>query len=133
MAATNGAAIADSQGVGTITNDDNTPPVARDDNISAIAVGAVISVYPLSNDTDADGHALTLTSYAPSSSPISASWNAASRRMQISASFAGSYWITYTVSDGFGGTDTASINITVNPAQCVDPLCSPDADPGGGV
>lgn len=124
-AATNGAAIADSQGVGSITNDDNTPPIAYNDVANA-EVFKRVSVYPRANDSDADGHAITLTTYTPSHG-ASVQWSASAKRMDITpTSTASSQWVDYAISDGNGGADTARININVSQnSSCGFPPCIP--------
>ena len=124
-AATNGATIADSQGVGTIANDDNTPPVARNDSANT-EVFELVSVYPLANDSDADGHTITLTGYT-SSHGATIQWHASIKRMDITpTSSASSQWVDYTISDGQGGTDTGRINLNVSQnSSCGHPPCIP--------
>lgn len=121
--ATNGATISDSQGVGYITNDDNTPPVAVNDSASG-AVFSMLSVYPLSNDSDPDGHTLTLTSHTASPN-LFAAWDATAKKMSVRALTAGSHWVNYTISDGHGGTDTGRINVTATGGGCGPPPCIP--------
>lgn len=112
--ATNTATISDSQGVGSIVNDDapNNPPVAVTDNVSTTFPNA-INVYPLANDTDADGHTITLTSQTPSAG-LATTWIASQKRLRIEPLLTGGRYVNYTISDGHGGTDTGRINVTVN-------------------
>ena len=126
-AATGGATISDAQGIGTIINDDpvNSPPTPANDSI----VGDSLTTYtinPLANDTDPNGHSLTLTGYTPSSSNLTVSWNASQQRMSVSGP-PGFFHIIYTVSDGHGGTASARINIEFRQSGgCADPPCFPD-------
>ena len=124
--ATNGATIADSQGVGTIINDDpNLPPKAGGNSVNG-EVFETLTVYPLANDSDPEGHAITLTGYTASSSSVSVTWNAASGRMDIRVTIEGTHWVDYTISDGHGGTDTGRINISVTSnSSCGHPPCLP--------
>lgn len=128
-AATGGAAIAGGQGVGTITDDDNTPPVARTDAVNMTVLHAQF-INPLANDSDADGHTLTLTNYTTSSG-VNASWNAASRQMRIFPGIVGPAWIDYTISDGNGGTDTARIHVNIQPNNSCGSGNCPPPPPGG--
>lgn len=126
--ATNGATIADSQGIGTIITDDvNFLPVAVNDSASG-ETSQNLTVYPLSNDSDPNGHTLTLTSYSSSSSDLIASWNASQKKMTLTGVAPGSYYVDYTIIDGFGGSDTGRINvsITFSGGGCPSPPCLPD-------
>lgn len=126
-AATNGATIADSRGVGTITNDDvppNNPPIARDDGVE-MKVLERKNIYPLANDSDPDGHAITLTDYTVHGG-IAVQWHASTKRMEIRAISAGNFTIFYTISDGHGGTDTGRISVRVtSSSSCSLPPCFP--------
>ncbi|MFC7047853.1 Calx-beta domain-containing protein [Emcibacter nanhaiensis] len=105
--ATNGATISDSQGVGTITNDDNVAPVANNDSVTAIQASQV-TVNVVSNDTDANGDSLTVTSVSADYCTIYSSTS-----LDCSAGPTGTRTFTYTISDGFGGTDTGTVTLTV--------------------
>ena len=125
---TNGATIADSQGVGTIIADDvNLPPVANNDTAGG-EVNDFITVYPLSNDSDPNGHTLSLTSYSSSSPDLIANWNASQNKMTLTGVAPGSYHVDYTIIDGFGGSDSGRINVSVtfNGGGCPFPPCLPD-------
>ena len=112
--ATGGATIADSQGQGTITDDDpaNQPPVARDDGTSVYNLGYV-SIDVLRNDSDPDGDPLTITSVSPPS--LGAAFITTNGRITYSATggFRGTDSFTYTISDGRGGTDTATVPVSI--------------------
>lgn len=128
--ATNGATISGSQayGTGTIIADDvNLPPVASNDTAGG-EVNGFVTVYPLSNDSDPNGHTLTLTSFSSSSPDLSAHWNASQKKMTLTGHAPGSYYVDYTIIDGFGGSDTGRINvsITFNGGGCPSPPCLPD-------
>ena len=126
--ATGGATIADSQGVGTIITDDvNLPPVASNDSASG-DVNDFITVYPLANDSDPNGHTLTLTSFSSSSPDLSAGWNASQKKMTLTGHAPGSYHVDYTIIDGFGGSDTGRINVSIvfSGGGCPFPPCLPD-------
>jgi len=86
----------------------NTPPVASDDVVRIRA--GVNSIAVLDNDTDANGNALT----------ISETTNGAHGAVAISgnflnytpnATFTGMDTFTYTITDAFGGTDTAEVKV----------------------
>lgn len=112
--ATNTATISDSQGVGSIVNDDapNNPPNAVNDYVTVVFPNAV-NVYPLSNDTDPDGHTITLTSQSPGPG-LMTTWYASQKRLRIEPTLTGNRYVNYSISDGNGGTDSGTIYVTVN-------------------
>ncbi|WP_168210512.1 Ig-like domain-containing protein [Persicimonas caeni] len=100
----------------TITIDAvNDAPVATDDTASTDEdVAASFDV--VGNDSDVDGDALTVTiTGAPANG--TASVNGGSIDYTPAADFNGTDTLTYEVSDGNGGTDTATVTITVNPVN----------------
>lgn len=121
--ATNGATISDSQGVGTINNDDtNQPPNAANDNAGTVVLYETKYVYPLTNDSDPEDDPITLTDY---SEPVGVvvDWNASLERMSIASGTSGTKNISYTISDGSGGTDTATVTIDVEMPTCGGRVC----------
>ncbi len=109
-----GATISDGRGIGVINNDYvNSPPVAVNDHASGTESRAVY-LAPLTNDSDPDGHALTLTVLAKSSSALSVLWSAGNGLMELYAPYSGSYWVDYRISDGYGGTDTARVSLSLS-------------------
>lgn len=94
----------------------NTPPVAVDDDASA-SVGTAQAIFVRTNDTDANGHNLTITSV---STPTGGSVSIASGGSYViytAPTSAGFYSFNYTVSDGNGGTDTATVSIEVTSGE----------------
>ncbi|MEM1255078.1 MAG: tandem-95 repeat protein [Cyanobacteria bacterium P01_H01_bin.21] len=93
----------------------NTPPVAGDDS-GTVDEDAQITLNVLANDTDADNDSLSLVSVLPGSNGTTAIVG-----NQVlytpNADFNGTDSFSYTVSDGNDGTDTATVNITVNPVD----------------
>jgi VCBS repeat-containing protein len=100
----------------------NNPPDALDD-AAAVDEGGTITVLNggatnvLANDTDADGHPLTVISFTqPANGTVTVGRNGT-----FSYSHDGgettSDSFTYTVSDGHGGTDTATVNLTITPVN----------------
>ncbi len=108
--ATAGATISDSQGIGTIITDEiNIPPVAANDSAGA-SINTMKIVSVLSNDTDADGHTLTITGITGSTT---CAIQPNLTQLGCIHNAPGTFVSTYTVSDGFGGTDTATMTFTV--------------------
>lgn len=93
----------------------NDFPVAINDaNLSATG-GEPLDIAPLANDSDPDGDPLTLDSLASGPFHGSATINASNNTLTYTADlgFDGSDTILYVVSDGHGGSATASIVISV--------------------
>lgn len=94
----------------------NTSPVAQDDNATTEEdCPAVVRV--LTNDLDADGHALTVV-HATQGDHGSVNINPDGALVYTpSANFNGSDTFSYTVSDVCGATATAVVNIVVTPVN----------------
>ncbi|MDJ0761221.1 MAG: Ig-like domain-containing protein [Woeseiaceae bacterium] len=89
----------------------NSPPNAVNDTASVAEFGSAY-VYVLTNDSDPDNDTLTITSVTQSAN-ASVSISGGGTRLLISGLFPGTFPATYTISDGNGGTDTATVSITV--------------------
>ncbi|WP_050529156.1 Ig-like domain-containing protein [Pseudaestuariivita atlantica] len=96
------------------TDDTNEAPVAVDD-FATTTVGEAVTVAHLLNDTDADGDTLTTVGVVgPANGTIALSSDTGSVTYTPNPGYVGSDSFTYTVSDGNGGTDMGTVNITVN-------------------
>ncbi|MBW7882604.1 MAG: tandem-95 repeat protein [Caldilineaceae bacterium] len=97
----------------------NDAPVAADDAYStdedvALTIGAP---GVLVNDSDVDGDALSVASYTqPANGTVVANPDG-SFTYTPDANFNGVDTFDYTISDGNGGSDTATVTITVNPVN----------------
>ena len=98
--------------VDVIGPDENTPPVATDD-AATTSEDVATTVPVLGNDTDADGDPLTIVSVGKALHGTVAIAGPGFVRYEPSSRFSGSDRFTYTVSDGFGGTATATVAIEV--------------------
>ena len=97
----------------TITvNNVNDPPVANDDTATVEEDSSNNSLNVTANDTDIDGNTLTVTTATAGNGSVTPSGG--SVIYTPDANFNGQDTISYTVSDGNGGTDNASVNVTVN-------------------
>jgi uncharacterized delta-60 repeat protein len=93
---------------------DNRPPVAVND-VAVAGFNAPVVVAVLANDSDPDGNPLTVAiATAPANGTAVANPNG-TVTYTPNAGFTGVTTFTYTVSDGQGGTSTASVNVTVSP------------------
>jgi len=89
----------------------NRPPVAVND-LALVTNGVPRVLEPLGNDSDPDGDALTLVNAVASNGTVSINPGGTNLTFTATNSFSGT--ITYTVSDGYGGFDTATINVVGN-------------------
>lgn len=90
----------------------NAAPVAGDDYAST-TVSLSQSIFVLSNDTDANGHTLTVTGVSNVTGGSATVPSGGAYVDYMAPAMAGSYSFTYTVSDGNGGTDTGLVTIDV--------------------
>jgi VCBS repeat-containing protein len=100
----------------------NTDPNAADDSI-ALAYNTPSLIDVLSNDTDAEGHTLSITATTNGANGVVSIVNGQVQYTPITG-FAGTDTFSYTVSDGNGGSDTASVTVTVASDPNVDPANS---------
>lgn len=104
----------------------NTPPVAADDSVATNEDTPLVitAAELLGNDTDTDGHTLTISNLSQPSNGILTDNGDGSFTYTPNANFNGTDGFTYTVDDGNGGVDTATVAITVDPQPSVplDPI-----------
>ncbi len=107
----------------SITSSTNDPPNAVDDSATVDEDNSV-GVAVLSNDSDPDGDTLTLQSYGqPSNGSVSD--NGSLITYTPDANFNGTDSFNYTINDGNGNTDTATVFVTIN-AVNDNPVASDD-------
>jgi len=96
----------------------NDPPVAANDAATTAEDTPVTlsAATLLANDTDADGNPLTITSVQAAVNGTVAIV-AGNVVFTPAANYNGPASFTYTVSDGQGGTSTATVNLTVTPVN----------------
>ncbi|MBV7409941.1 Ig-like domain-containing protein [Maritimibacter sp. DP1N21-5] len=94
----------------------NSNPDAVDDTASTIA-GTPVTFNVLANDTDPENDPLQITQLigAPANGTLTAGANPGEFIYTPNAGFIGTESFSYTISDGNGGTDTASVTIDVTP------------------
>lgn len=100
----------------------NVAPVATDDLVVA-KPGRTVAVDVLSNDLDTDGDTLSLEGDPVSSDPSLGVSTRAGRLVLNLPAKEGNHSVTYTVSDGRGGTDTGTVTVQVsNDAPLANPV-----------
>lgn len=104
----------------------NRPPNASDDSATTDQ-GQAVNINVLQNDSDPDGNTLTIADYNRTSAQGgTVQCENGVCRYTPPAGFSGSDRFSYTVSDGRGGTDTATVTITVNPPPNRAPTAQDD-------
>ena len=97
----------------------NRAPVAQDDEGPEVKFGGSVEIDAATltaNDADADGDTLTVTAVSnPQHGTASLSGGTVTFEHDGESDAAEGYAFTYTVSDGNGGTDTATVSGTVEP------------------
>ncbi len=94
----------------------NGDPTAQADSVALDEDTGPATIAVLANDTDPDGDPLSIASVSdPAHGMAIAGASAVTYRPDVD--FAGSDTFTYAISDGQGGSDTASVTITVNPVN----------------
>ncbi len=92
----------------------NHTPVAEADTGIIVPGPGAVTMMPLANDTDPDGDSLTITAVgAADFGSVSISAGGGSVIYTPVAGFSGEDAFSYTVSDGFGGTDTGIVRFEV--------------------
>ena len=106
----------------TVTVSVNTPPVANVDEITTNK-NTNITVNVTSNDTDADGDSLTVSSSSATNGTIVIQ-NDGTLLYTPTTDYAGSDTISYTISDGRGGSANSTVTVTINtpPVANVDEI-----------
>jgi subtilisin-like proprotein convertase family protein len=94
----------------------NDPPVAEDDTATTDE-DTVVDIDVLANDTDADGDPLTVDSFTQGANGTVVDSGSGILTYTPDANFNGSDSFTYTINDGRGGTDTATVNVTISPVN----------------
>ncbi len=98
----------------------NTAPIAQDDAAVVDEDGSVV-IDVLGNDSDADGDALSISSLGTAAQGSVVDNGDGTVTYTPDAGYDGADSFTYTVQDGQGGSDTASVSITVNDTDVPPP------------
>jgi hypothetical protein len=97
----------------TVTVEANQPPTANDDSASTTE-GSPVAVDVLNNDSDPNGDDLTINSFTQPDDGTVEQTGPGRLRYTPDGGFTGGDSFNYTISDGNGGTDSATVTITVN-------------------
>ena len=102
----------------------NIPPVANDVNVITDE-DIPVTFNPTANDTDPDGDPLTIIAFDPNSAEGGTIVDNGNNLLTYTplTNFNGADSIKYTISDGKGGTDSATVFITVNAVNSA-PVCT---------
>jgi hypothetical protein len=103
----------------------NDAPVAEDDVIVVPEDATSATLDVLVNDSDVDGDDLTITSASVSGGSVSINSDGTLAYTPVS-DFTGTVTVTYTISDGNLGTDSATATVTVSPVSDA-PVAEDDA------
>ena len=110
----------------------NNAPVAMDDEAETDE-GESVTINVLANDTDADGDRLTITDATDGNSgTVDVATDGSSVTYTPNADFHGEDQFMYTVSDGQGGTDTATVMVDVMEVDAGDGDSPRSSGSGGG-
>ena len=91
----------------------NNPPAAQDDNASTY-LGTAVTINVLSNDSDPDGDPLSVTGTSNGPAHGSVTINGDNTVTYTpNSGYIGADSFDYTISDGFGGNDTATVTIDI--------------------
>jgi hypothetical protein len=96
----------------------NEPPDAIDDRATVDEGSAPVPIDVLANDTDPNGDVLTIEAVTQGAHGVVAiAGGGAGLTYAPDARYTGTDSFTYTIGDGNGGTDTATVSITVIPLR----------------
>ncbi|WIX33732.1 Ig-like domain-containing protein [Salinicola sp. JS01] len=114
-----------------VAGDDNADPTAANDALTTTEDTA-LTITPatlLSNDRDVDGDSLTITSVSGAQNGSVVLNADGTITFTPAADYNGNASFTYTVSDGQGGTDTATVGVRVTPVNDAPVAGDDNADP----
>ncbi len=99
----------------------NRSPVATNDLVS-VTENVTTTIYPLVNDTDPDGNPLAIISVTTTNGTVTYA-SGTNVLFTPATNFTGSVTLSYSISDGHGGTASAFIFVTV---ANIPPVANPD-------
>lgn len=96
----------------------NRPPLAVNDS-ATVNQGGSVTISVLSNDSDPDGNNVTISSVGAAAHGV-ATKSGSSILYTPTATYTGTDSFNYTINDGFNGTATATVTVTVKPVTSVN-------------
>ena len=93
----------------------NAPPVANPDNATTV-VNTPVTTTVLANDTSPESYGLTVTSATNGAHGTTVVNSGTTVTYTPTSGYTGTDSYTYTISDGHGGTATATVSVTINSA-----------------
>ena len=115
--ASDGNGGTDTANVTVTVTPSNSPPNAVNDSTTVNEDSSGNSINVLSNDTDPDGDTLSITTWTQGTRGSVSCAGSNCTYSTTSANYNGSDSFTYTISDGNGGSDTATVNVTISPVN----------------
>ena len=107
-------------GTATVTVLENRMPVLGADSAATVS-GRPVSVNVLANDADPDGDVLSLTGASVSSGSGTVSYSGSTVNFTPAVSFVGVATVSYSVSDGRGGSATGTLTVQVRqPVEVIE-------------
>jgi len=94
----------------------NPAPTANNDSVTTAEDTPIPAINVLGNDVDPDGDPLTVTAASAPNGTVTINPDGTLNYVP-NANFNGTDVITYVISDGNGGTSTASVTVTVTPVN----------------
>ncbi len=111
---TDSGGLTDSDSIAiTVVNTANTAPVANPDTASTHS-GKPAAVYVIGNDVDSNGNVLTITAANLTSGTGTVSYLNGTITFTPGTSYVGTAVISYTISDGAGGTSSSTLTVSVS-------------------
>lgn len=111
---TAGAVVSDSQGIGSITNDDvaNSPPNAVNDTYFNVSRTSWVTFQVRANDSDPEGNAFTVTSVTtPGGQQVQINPGGFSVKYRCGSCGLSDGFFNYTITDSEGGTGNARVTV----------------------
>ncbi|MGD8499396.1 MAG: Ig-like domain-containing protein [Phycisphaerales bacterium] len=102
----------------------NDPPMANDDSVTAQEDAPIVTIDVLINDTDLDNSRLMVVTTTQGGNGSVTINTDSTLTYAPNRNFCGTDTFTYTLSDGRGGTDTATVNVTVKAVNDVPSITS---------
>ncbi len=91
----------------------NRAPAALNDNAGSVPINNLLTIAPLDNDSDADGHSLTIKSVTGATLGATTISGGGTTIDYSAGAATGADSFAYTIDDGHGGESTATVHVNV--------------------